>query len=240
MVRLATEKANRRSSLLTVMPEMHTAKLIAITPEAEKLVAYCARVSNPANQENHETAPRLIKYLLKHRHFSPFEMASMTLEINTSRAISPQILRHRSFSFQEFSLRYATSHLLSETVPLPHLRRQDTKNRQSSHDDIPSGVVADLGLDIEALYKHSKLVYDGLLDAGIAKECAREVLPMGVPSRLFMAGTLRSWITYIALREKNGTQLEHQKIALECKKIFCEQCPSIAEALGGVDSPWEV
>lgn len=220
--------------------EMHTAKLAAITPDAEKLVAYCARVSNPANQNNHETAPKLIKYLLKHKHFSPFEMASMTLEINTSRAISPQILRHRSFSFQEFSLRYASSDLLTDSIPLPHIRRQDTKNRQSSHDDLPSGVVTDLGMDIDALYKHAWLVYGSLIEQGVAKECAREVLPLGIPSRLFMAGTLRSWITYIALREKNGTQLEHQKIAIECKKIFCEQCPSIAEALGGVENPWEV
>lgn len=219
---------------------LHSAKLIAITPEAEQLVSYCARVSNPSNQENHETAPKLIRYLLKHKHFSPFEMASMTLEINTTRAISPQILRHRSFSFQEFSLRYAESTLLSGDIATPHLRRQDDKNRQSSHDDLPDGTVQDLTVDIKSLYQHAQLVYEDLLAKGVAKECAREVLPMGVQSRLYMAGTLRSWITYIALREKNGTQLEHQKIALSCKQILSAECPAIAEALGGLDQPWNL
>jgi len=219
---------------------LHSAKLIAITPEAEQLVSYCARVSNPANQDNYDTAPKLIRYLLKHKHLSPFEMASMTVEINTTRAVSPQILRHRSFSFQEFSLRYAESSLLSEKISTPHLRRQDDKNRQSSHDDLPYGIVQSLTLDIESLYQHSQLVYENLLSKGVAKECAREVLPMGVQSRLYMAGTLRSWITYIALREKNGTQFEHQKIALSCKEILSNECPSIAEALGGREVEWNL
>jgi len=219
---------------------LHSAKLIAITPDAEQLVSYCARVSNPSNQDNHDTASKLIRYLLKHKHLSPFEMASMTLEINTSRAVSPQILRHRSFSFQEFSLRYAESSLLNDDIPRPHLRRQDDKNRQSSHDDLPHEVITDLIVDIDSLYQHAKLVYEDLLAQGVAKECAREVLPMGVQSRLYMAGTIRSWITYIALREKNGTQLEHQKIALSCKAILSEECPAIAEALGGPQSPWEL
>lgn len=218
---------------------MHDAKLIAITPDAEKICIYCARVSNPGNQENPEYA-RLVKYLIKERHWSPFEMASMTVEINTSRAVSPQILRHRSFSFQEFSQRYSASTSLSGSIPLPHLRRQDTKNKQASHDDLDDDTVSKMMSHIDSVYEHAVDVYEGLLAAGVAKECAREVLPLGTPTRLYMAGTLRSWITYIALREKNGTQLEHQKIALSCKKVLSEQCPIIAEALGGPDSPWDI
>jgi thymidylate synthase (FAD) len=219
---------------------LHTAKLVAITPDAEKFVAYCARVSNPGNQDNHETASRLIGYLLKHRHLSPFEMASMTLEIETTRAISPQILRHRSFSFQEMSLRYAPAGLVRPDIPLPHLRRQDEKNRQSSHDDLDLDLVDYYQDEIQALFDKSSVLYQNMLAQGIAKECAREILPMATPTRLYMAGTLRSWITYVSLREKNGTQLEHQKIALSCKQVFSEQCPAITEALGGPDAPWQL
>lgn len=218
---------------------MHDAKLIAITPDAEKICIHCARVSNPANQENPEYA-KLVSYLIKERHWSPFEMANMVVEINTTRAISPQVLRHRSFSFQEFSQRYSKSTELYGELPLPHLRRQDTKNKQASHDDLDEILKRNLEFEIDSLYEHAANVYQELLNSGVAKECAREVLPLGVPTRLYMNGTLRSWITYIALREKNGTQLEHQMIALSCKEILCEQCPTIALALGGYNQPWEL
>lgn len=218
---------------------MHDAKLIAITPNAEQLCVYCARVSNPKNQDN-QNYEKLVGYLIRERHWSPFEMANMVLEINTTRAISPQILRHRSFSFQEFSLRYSSIENLQDTVHLPSLRRQDNVNRQASHDDLDPSLVTSLSKAIDRLYQQSFDVYRELLDSGVAKECAREVLPLGVPSRLYMNGTLRSWITYIALREKNGTQLEHQKIALAAKAILSKECPTIAAALGGPDSPWQI
>jgi len=226
--------------------EMHEAKLIAITSgaeehifkSAEEIVMFTARVSNPANQDSSRTG--LIKYCIKERHWSIFEMANMVLEINTSRAISPQILRHRSFSFQEFSQRYASVDGLSASIPLPDLRRQDQKNRQASHDDLDEDLKRDLQANIDMLYEHANDVYQELLEKGVAKECAREVLPIGTPTRLYMNGTFRSWITYIALREKNGTQLEHQKIALSCKQVFCKKCPIIAEAMGGYDAPWSI
>lgn len=219
---------------------MHNATLVWITPKVEELITYCARVSNPKNQSNMETAPKLIRYLLKHKHLSPFEMANMTVEINTSRAVSPQILRHRSLSFQEFSLRYSDVRKIGSPIPLPHLRRQDSVNRQASHDDLDPDLTRDLDSRIDSLYEHASDVYGALLDAGVAKECAREVLPLGVPTRLYANGTIRSWLTYIALREKNGTQLEHQLIALACKAILCEHCPAIAEALGGPEAPWVI
>ena len=218
---------------------MHDAKLVAITPNAEQLCIYCARVSNPKNQNNDQYT-KLVTYLIRERHWSPFEMASMVVEINTTRAVSPQILRHRSFSFQEFSQRYAETTSLGTSIPLPHLRRQDIKNRQASHDNLSDELVRDLESKIDNLYEHASEVYQELLDNEVAKECAREVLPLGVPTRLYMAGTLRSWITYIALREKNGTQLEHQKIALACKSILSAECPTIATALGGPDQPWDI
>lgn len=225
---------------------MHDARLIAITQGADELalrsaqeiVMYVARVSNPANQDSSNTG--LLKYCIKHRHWSIFEMANMILEINTTRAISPQILRHRSFSFQEFSQRYAAVDSLSECIPFPNLRRQDDKNRQASHDDLSDELKRELEIGIDSLYQHANDLYHELLEKGVAKECAREVLPIGTPTRLYMNGTLRSWITYIALREKNGTQLEHQMIAQSCKQIFCRQNPIIAAALGGIDAPWEI
>jgi thymidylate synthase (FAD) len=216
---------------------MHNAKLISVSPDAEEVIMYCARVSNPENQDSGKTG--LIRYCIKEHHWSPFEMANMVVEINTSRAISPQILRHRSFSFQEFSQRYANaSYLFGADIPLPHLRRQDTKNRQASHDDLDFELVRSLESLVDNLYANAAAVYDKLLENGVAKECAREILPLGVPTRLYMNGTLRSWITYIALREKNGTQFEHQKIALSVKQIFCNQFPIIADALGGPETPW--
>lgn len=228
------------------MRSMHDAKLIAVTQgadqhalkSAQEIVMYCARVSNPANQDSTNTG--LIKYCIKNRHWSIFEMANMILEINTTRAISPQILRHRSFAFQEFSQRYASIDGLSASIPLPDLRRQDDKNRQASHNDLDEDLKRKLQADIDILYEHANDVYQLLLEKNVAKECAREVLPIGTPTKLYMNGTLRSWITYIALREKNGTQLEHQMIALSCKQIFCRHNPIIGAALGGPDAPWEI
>ena len=205
----------------------HTAKLVHITPDAERLVAYMARVSNPANQDNQETAPKLIRYLIKHKHWSPLEMVSMCVEINTTRSIAAQILRHRSFSFQEFSQRYA---LVIDEPQVPALRRQDTKNRQNSIDDLDKEVELDYRVTINDHFQKSVALYLDLVEAGVAKECAREVLPLATPTRLYMHGTLRSWIHYCQLRCANGTQKEHQDIACAVKGILAEQVPDIYEA----------
>ena len=205
-------------------------KLVHSTPEAEHLITDMARVSAPNNQGNYETAPRLIRYLIKHKHWSPFEMASMCVEINTTRDIAAQILRHRSFSFQEFSQRYADVKDLGE-LQVPELRRQDTKNRQNSIPDLDPRVIEVLEQRIRSLFAEAQELYDDMLRLGVAKECARKVLPMNSPSRLYMNGTLRSWIHYIELRSANGTQKEHQDIALAIKDLFYEQFPSIAQAL---------
>lgn len=212
-------------------------KLISITPNAEKNIAYCARVSNPNNQDN-DNISGLLKYCITHKHWSIFEMAFMTLEINTTRGLAAQILRHRSFTFQEFSQRYADATLLSEEIPSFELRRQDNKNRQNSIDDISDEIKSKWGVKIREHFAKAKSIYDGMIVDGIAKECARFVLPLATPTRLYMSGSLRSWITYIGLREKNGTQKEHSIIAKECKLIFCEQLPIIAQALGGYESDW--
>ena len=214
-------------------------KLISVTPDAEKHMAYCARVSNPANQEN-EKFSGLLKYCIQHQHWSIFEQASMTVEINTTRGIAAQILRHRSFTYQEFSQRYADSTLLGKTIPLPELRRQDEKNRQNSIDDIPAYLNLVLTEEIRAHFEQSMRIYNRLLEKGVAKECARFVLPLATPTRLYMTGSVRSWITYIALREKNGTQKEHMDIAKLCKQIFAEQFPTTAEALGGLELEWKI
>jgi thymidylate synthase (FAD) len=206
-----------------------TVRLISVTPDAEKTMAYIARVSNPANQDN-ENYAGLLRYCIKHNHWSVFEQSSMSLEIETNRGIAAQILRHRSFTFQEFSQRYADSSLLGE-IPVPDLRRQDTKNRQNSIDDIDEDVKQDLWLKINDHFKESMQLYKELLDKGIAKECARFVLPLATPTRIYMTGSCRSWIHYINLRSANGTQKEHMDIALECKKVFTEQFPTVAEAL---------
>jgi len=205
-------------------------KLISVTPDAEKHMAYCARVSNPANQEN-EKFSGLLKYCIQHQHWSIFEQASMTLEINTSRGIAAQILRHRSFTYQEFSQRYADSSLLSETIPLPELRRQDTKNRQNSIDDIDPFVKQKYEILMQSHFRDAMALYQTMLDEGIAKECARFVLPLATPTRLYMTGSVRSWIHYIDLRSGHGTQKEHMDIANDAKTIFCEQFPAVAEAL---------
>ena len=209
--------------------ETHTARLVSITPDAEKQIVYMARVSNPSNQANSETSPRLIKYLIKHKHWSPFEMASMQVEIDTTRAIAAQILRHRSFSFQEFSQRYSSVDQLG-TVGLPHLRSQDLKNKQASHDDLDPGMVELMEKQIQQLYHSTFDFYEYLLSRGVAKECARSILPLGTPSRLYMSGSIRSWIHYIQIRAGVETQLEHRLIAEAIKDIFEEQLPSVYEA----------
>jgi len=207
-------------------------KLMWVTPDAEHLISDMARVSNPSNQGNYETADRLIRYLIKHRHWSPFEMASMCLEINTTRGIAAQILRHRSFSFQEFSQRYADVKELTN-IALPELRRQDIKNRQNSTDDLEPEVVENLNNKISVLFEQSNNLYNELLEKGVAKECARFILPIATPSRLYMTGTIRSWMHYIDLRSANGTQKEHMDIALECKSILERELPNVCKAMWG-------
>ena len=204
--------------------------LISVTPDAEKTIGYVARVSNPANQENPKVSG-LLKYCIKHQHWSIFEQAFMTLEINTTRGIAAQILRHRSFTYQEFSQRYADSSLLAETIPLPELRRQDTKNRQNSIDDIDPFVKQEFEIKMRQHFDAGMKLYQEMLDAEIAKECARFVLPLAVPTKIYMSGSIRSWLHYIELRSANGTQKEHMDIALGAKKIFCEQFPIISEAM---------
>ena len=205
-------------------------KLISVTPDAEKHMAYCARVSNPANQEN-EKFSGLLRYCVKHQHWSIFEQAYMTLEINTTRGIAAQVLRHRSFTYQEFSQRYADSSLLTEEISLPELRRQDTKNRQNSIDDIDPFVRQEFEIKMRQHFDAGMKLYKEMLDANIAKECARFVLPLAVPTKLYMTGSVRSWIHYIDLRSGHGTQKEHMEIANMCKAIFVEQFPICAEAM---------
>ena len=204
-------------------------KLISVTPDAEKHIAYVARVSNPKNQEN-EKFSGLLKYCIKHGHWSIFEQSFMTLEIETTRGIAAQILRHRSFTYQEFSQRYADSNLLGE-VELPELRRQDTKNRQNSIDDLDPEVVEKLNKQMNTLFSSAFSLYNQMLEKGVAKECARFVLPLATPTRIYMTGSARSWIHYINLRSGHGTQKEHMDIANECKSIFVEQFPSVAQAM---------
>ena len=204
-------------------------KLISVTPDAEKHIAYVARVSNPKNQNN-ENFAGLLKYCIKHGHWSIFEQSFMTLEIETTRGIAAQILRHRSFTYQEFSQRYADSNLLGE-VELPELRRQDSKNRQNSIDDLDPEVVEKLNKQMNTLFSSAFSLYNQMLEKGVAKECARFVLPLATPTRIYMSGSARSWIHYINLRSGHGTQKEHMDIANECKSIFVEQFPSVAEAM---------
>ena len=177
-----------------------------------------------------ETAPKLLRYLLKHKHYSPYEMANMCIEINTTRAISAQIIRHRSFSFQEFSQRYADINELGSAV-IPHLRRQDHSNRQNSIDDLTSEDVANFYRRISQLFEDTEHLYREMVSHGIAKECARNILPLGTQTKIYMNGSLRSWIHYLQLRTSNGTQAEHKQIAEEIKRIFCAQFPVIGEAV---------
>ena len=206
-----------------------TVKLVSVTPDAEQLMAYIARVSNPSNQDNEKYAG-LLKYCIKHNHWSVFEQSTMTLEIETTRAIAAQILRHRSFTFQEFSQRYAASTALGE-IDLPELRKQDLKNRQNSTDDLDPKTVEKFERQMITLFSSAKSLYTQMLDAGVAKECARMVLPLATPTRIYMTGSCRSWAHYINLRSAHGTQKEHMDIANACKKLFVQQFPSVSEAL---------
>ena len=207
-----------------------TATLISVTPDAEKHIAYCARVSNPSNQGN-DSFEGLIKYCIKHKHWSIFEQAFLTVELSTTRAIAAQVLRHRSFTFQEFSQRYADAELLGKEIPLPALRRQDDKNRQNSIDDIDPLMQQDFEIKMQRHFVDSMHLYKEMLEAGIAKECARFVLPLATPTRIYMTGSVRSWIHYIDLRSAHGTQQEHKEIAEGCRKVFVEQFPIVSEAL---------
>ncbi len=217
---------------------MSDVKLIWVTPNAEEMIVKMARVSAPSNQDNMETAPKLLRYLIRHKHWSPFEMANMCVEINTTRGISPQILRHRSFSFQEASLRYAD---VSEfgSIILPHLRSQDYKNRQNSNDDLKERLggdkLAHFYRRMSTILEDSKHLYQEMISEGVAKESARFVLPLAAPTRLYMNGTLRSFIHYLQVRCHESTQAEHREIAEAIKGIFCKEFPIIGEAVFAED-----
>ena len=208
---------------------MTMVKLVSVTPDAEQHMGYVARVSNPKNQDNPNVSG-LLKYCIQHGHWSVFEQAFMTVEINTTRGIAAQILRHRSFTYQEFSQRYADSNLLGE-IELPELRRQDDKNRQNSIDDLDPEMVEKFNRQMNTLFSSAFGLYNQMLQAGVAKECARFVLPLATPTRIYMTGSCRSWIHYINLRSAHGTQKEHMDIANGCKKLFTEQFPAVSEAL---------
>ena len=208
---------------------MHNAKLIWVTPDAEALIGKIARVSNPANEDNPEV-DKLIRYLIKHKHWSPFEMASMCVEIHTTRAIAAQVLRHRSFSFQEFSQRYAIPTDTFATV-LPELRRQDTKNRQNSIDDLPTETIEYYQQRIDDHFREGVALYESLLHSDVAKECARSVLPLNTVTRLYMSGTVRSWLHYVDLRGDHGTQREHMSIARSVGEILATELPTVARAM---------
>lgn len=207
---------------------MHDARLVWVTPDAEKVIAYCARVSNPANQENYETAPKLLRYCIDHKHWSIFEMASMCLEVNTTRAISAQLIRHRSLSIQEFSTRYSP---VLERPAVPELRLQDPRNRQNSLPMEDQALEEVLGDRIAGHLAQTVELYGELLKAGVAREVARDILPLSTPTRLYVSGTIRSWIHYTQLRCGNGTQKEHRLIAESARRILFEQLPTIKEAL---------
>ena len=210
---------------------MANVKLIHSTPDGDNLVAYMARVSNPNNQDNTETSGRLIKYLITHKHWSPFEMVNMCVEINTTRSIAAQILRHRSFSFQEFSQRYAQ---VTEPIGVPELRRQDTKNRQNSIDDLDSFTLQHFQVRLQHHFQQSMDIYESMLKDGVAQECAREVLTLCTPTKLYMNGSLRSWLHYCDLRCANGTQKEHKDIADMCKELIIQQFPLVSKAWLGI------
>ena len=208
-------------------------KLVSVTPDAEKLMAYVARVSNPKNQDNDQFAG-LLKYCIKHGHWSVFEQAFMTVEINTTRGLAAQILRHRSFTYQEFSQRYADSSMLADQIPLPELTRQDEKNRQNSTDDMNPRTVNHYNRKMEQHFKQGMKLYQNMLKDGVAKECARFVLPLATPTRIYMTGSVRSWIHYVDLRSAHGTQKEHMAVAEGVRSIFSEQFPTVAQALDWV------
>ena len=203
--------------------------LVTVTPDAEKQMGYIARVSNPQNQSNPAVAG-LLGYCIKHGHWSVFEQAHMTVEIETTRGIAAQILRHRSFTFQEFSQRYANTNLLGE-IEVPDLRSQDLKNRQNSNDDIPEEQTKRLQDQIKRYFAEGIDLYNELIREGVAKECARFVLPLATPTRIYMTGSVRSWIHYIDLRSAHGTQKEHMDIVEEIRGIFKQQFPVCTNAL---------
>ena len=209
---------------------MQKVKLITVTPKAEETMGYVARVSNPQNQDNPKVAG-LLKYCIKHGHWSVFEQAHMTVEIETTRGLAAQILRHRSFTYQEFSQRYADVSHIREDIPLPELRSQDLKNRQNSIDDVDPAKVESFNKEMRSLFDQSIDLYKKMLHAGIAKECARFVLPLATPTRIYMTGSCRSWIHYINLRSSHGTQKEHMQLAEECRDVFSTQFPTVAKAL---------
>ena len=211
---------------------MHSAKLIWVTPDAEQLIGKIARVSNPKN-ENNPNVEGLLKYLIKHKHWSPFEMASMCVEIHTTRAIAPQILRHRSFSFQEFSqtVRYTNRYFCNSPAGLDGVKI--LKNRQNSIDDLPTETTEYYDQRIDDHFRQGVELYESLLHSGVAKECARAVLPLNTVTRLYMSGTIRSWLHYVDLRGDNGTQLEHMKIARSVGEILDTELPTIARAMWG-------
>ena len=208
---------------------MNNVHLVTVTPDAEKMMAYIARVSNPKNQDNQDFK-KLIQYCINNEHWSVFEQAYMTLQIETNRGIAAQILRHRSFTFQEFSQRYADSTQLGE-IPIPELRRQDKKNRQNSISNLPTNVSKDFQQRIEVQFKETLNLYQEMLEKGVAKECARFILPLATPTRIYMTGSCRSWIHYINLRSGHGTQKEHLIIANQCREIFSQQFPTVSIAL---------
>ena len=208
---------------------MNRVELISLTPDAEKTMAYIARVSNPSNQNNDDYS-KLLSYCIKNEHWSVFEQSFMTLQIETNRGIAAQILRHRSFTFQEFSQRYADSSQLG-VIPIPEYRRQDTKNRQNSTDDLDPFIKQKMELQTKTLFDSATALYEQMLKEGVAKECARMVLPLATPTRIYMTGSCRSWIHYINLRSAHGTQKEHMDIAHACKEVFVEQFPAVSEAL---------
>lgn len=202
------------------------ARFISITPDAEKTMAYCARVSSPKNQDN-ENIAGLLRHCFKHGHWSVFEQANLIIEVRTSRAISPQILRHRSFTFQEFSQRYSE---VDDYVQY-EARGQDFKNRQNSIDNLNEETKNLFKEAQEEVWSLAFNHYKRFLELGVAKECARFLLPSNSSTTMYMNGTIRSWIHYIDLRSANGTQKEHQDIALACKEIFCQQLPLIASIM---------
>ena len=209
---------------------MQQVNLTSVTPKAEETMGYVARVSNPNNQDNPNVAG-LLKYCIKHGHWSVFEQAHMTVEIETTRGLAAQILRHRSFTYQEFSQRYADVSHIREDIPLPELRRQDTKNRQNSIDDVDPITQQNFEIEMRKHFDNSIDLYKKMLHAGIAKECARFVLPLATPTRLYMTGSVRSWIHYIDLRSAHGTQKEHMEIAEMCRDIFKKEFPIVSNAL---------
>ena len=209
---------------------MASVALITVTPDAEELLVYMARVSNPVNQGVGQRSERLIQYLIDHKHWSPFEMVHMVLQIETTRSVAAQILRHRSFSFQEFSQRYADTNLLG-SARAPHLRRQDNSNRQNSIDDLTADKTQIFYRRINQHFEEAQDLYREMVSMGVAKECARDVLPLSTPTKLYMNGTLRSWLHYTALRCANGTQYEHQLIATGVKHLLIQQFPLVSEAM---------